>query len=135
MTTSSAQDIYSITLTDDQISALTTVDLSTLTTTSISSINTYSYTNGSSSYYINTAAGTNGTYSTTSGTISMPTISINDLSVFTNDEWVNSFPSWGRIQKMCDEYPGLKIAFEKFKTTYNLVKDDYDAPPNKKIRP
>jgi len=36
---------------------------------------------------------------------------------------------------MCDEYPGLKIAFEKFKTTYKLVKDDYDTPKDKRKTP
>ncbi len=62
-------------------------------------------------------------------------ITISDLDFSFNDEFKGRFPDWNRIQKMCDEYPGLKIAFEKFKTTYMLVKDDYDAPPNKKIRP
>jgi hypothetical protein len=60
---------------------------------------------------------------------------IGDISLTSNDitfnfpeEWVDSFPEWDRIQQMCNEYPGLKIAFEKFKTTYKLVKDDYDTP-------
>jgi hypothetical protein len=47
-------------------------------------------------------------------------------------EFVNCFPDWGRMQKMCEEYPGLKIAFEKFKTTYYLVKDHYDTPEDKR---
>lgn len=51
------------------------------------------------------------------------------------EEWVDTFPDYERIQKMCDMYPGLKIAFEKFKTTYKLVKDDYDSPPEKRIKP
>jgi hypothetical protein len=41
-------------------------------------------------------------------------------------------PNFDRIQKMCKEYPGLAIAFEKFKTTYYLVKDEYDNPKDKK---
>jgi hypothetical protein len=36
---------------------------------------------------------------------------------------------------MCEQYPGLKIAFEKFKTTYYLVKDDYDTPEDKRPKP
>jgi hypothetical protein len=44
------------------------------------------------------------------------------------EEWVNCFPEFSRIEKMCEEYPGLRIAFEKFKTTYKLVKDHYDTP-------
>lgn len=50
-------------------------------------------------------------------------------------EWVDGFPGWEKIQDMCDEYPGLKIAFEKFKTTYKLVKDDYDTPKDKRKIP
>jgi hypothetical protein len=50
-------------------------------------------------------------------------------------EWVDGFPSWDRVQKMCNEYPGLKIAFDNFKTVYLLVKDDYDTPEDKRIRP
>jgi hypothetical protein len=41
-------------------------------------------------------------------------------------------PDINRIEKMCKEYPGLAIAFDKFKTTYNIVKDDYDNPKDKK---
>ena len=48
------------------------------------------------------------------------------------EEWVDSFPMWTRIQDMCEQYPGLKIAFENFKTVYQLVKDDYDTPKDEK---
>jgi len=41
-------------------------------------------------------------------------------------EFVDSFPNLKRIQKMCEEYPGLKIAYENFVTTYKLVKAHYD---------
>jgi hypothetical protein len=48
------------------------------------------------------------------------------------EEFVDCFPAWARIEAMCKEYPGLQIAFEKFKTTYYLVKDEYDNPTTKK---
>lgn len=48
------------------------------------------------------------------------------------EEFVDSFPNYDRIQHMCEQYPGLKIAYEKFVTTYKLVKDDYDTPKDKK---
>jgi hypothetical protein len=51
------------------------------------------------------------------------------------EEWVNQFPDFDRVQKMCEEYPGLKIALEKFKTVYKLVKDHYDTPEDKRPRP
>lgn len=72
------------------------------------------------------------TLTTTSGTISISPIDISSIESLIQTEWQNRFPDWNRIQKMCEEYPGLKIAFEKFKTTYYLVKDDYDNPNSKK---
>jgi hypothetical protein len=117
VTTSSQQDSYSITLNDIDISGAYTIDC-----------------NMSSSDYITI---TNSSISNI-GTITIPpsdtfiTSLDNDFSIFFPDEWVNGFPEWDRIQDMCEKYPGLKIAFEKFKTTYKLVKDDYDAEKDKK---
>jgi len=79
-----------------------------------------------------------GASNTIIGGAGISSISINDTSTFiwkSPEEWVDCFPDYERIQKMCDMYPGLKIAFEKFKTTYKLVQDDYDAPPGKRIKP
>jgi hypothetical protein len=66
---------------------------------------------------------------------SISTISVADIKMNWPEEWVNCFPEWSRIEKMCEEYPGLRIAFEKFKTVYALVKDDYDTPKDKRPRP
>ena len=93
---------------------------------------------GSSSYSIPTISSINITNPVTytfSGTSTIDTITL-DPGVFSTtygtEEWRNSFPEWSRIQDMCEQYPGLKIAFEKFKTTYYLVKDDYDTPKTNK---
>lgn len=51
------------------------------------------------------------------------------------EEFVDAFPDYNRVQKMCEEYPGLKIAYEKFVTTYKLVKDDYDTPEDQRPKP
>ena len=51
------------------------------------------------------------------------------------EEFVDTFPDYTRVQKMCKEYPGLKIAYEKFVTTYKLVRDDYDTPKDKRPKP
>ena len=51
------------------------------------------------------------------------------------EEFVDAFPDYDRIEKMCKEYPGLAIAFEKFKTVYNLVKDHYDTPEDQRPKP
>jgi hypothetical protein len=89
---------------------------------------------GSGSYGTITIGG-GGTFSTltTSPTVTISPLDVTSLeSILGNSEWKHRFPDWDRIQKMCDMYPGLKIAFEKFKTTYYLVKDDYDNPNTKK---
>ena len=52
-----------------------------------------------------------------------------------NQEFVDAFPDYNRIEKMCKEYPGLAIAFEKFKTVYKLVKDDYDTTEDQRPKP
>jgi hypothetical protein len=52
-----------------------------------------------------------------------------------NEEFVNCMPDYNRIQEMCKEYPGLAIAYEKFKTVYSLVKDHYDTPEDKRPKP
>ena len=61
--------------------------------------------------------------------------SIDNIKIFMPQEFIDCFPEWSRVEKMCEEYPGLKIAFEKFKTTYKLVRDDYDTPKDKRLKP
>lgn len=118
MNISSAQSNCSITSSD-----VITIDLSSITTSAIdtSSIGTITIGNSGS---VGIGTTYQGTYTTDFSNIWTAPI-----------EWQDSFPAWDRVQKMCDMYPGLKIAFENFKTTYNLVKDDYDTPPEKRIKP
>jgi len=124
----SSNDIDTIT-----ISGTDTIDFSSIST--IDTSNSITYVSSPSSY----------TYST-SGTITFPSISTVQIGAITSidtssftinlpEEWVNQFPDFDRVQKMCKEYPGLAIAFDKFKTTYKLVRDDYDTPKNKRPRP
>ena len=121
-----------------------TITLDTSAWTNMSSasggISTITINNGGSSYSIGAA----GTYSTSIGgagaTVGGIT-SIGNINSYGNyttnlpEEWVNCFPDFDRIEKMCKEYPGLAIAFDKFKTTYKLVRDDYDTPKNKRPKP
>ena len=131
MTTSSAQETYSITFDDDLLtSAITSGDTITLSST---------YSSTPLSYTIGTGLGTASTITLTGGASCYNTGSVcitsgidSITSIWGGAEFVDSFPAWDRIEKMCTEYPGLKIAFEKFKTTYYLVKDDYDTPKDKK---
>ena len=103
-------------------------------------------TGSGSSYYYNTGAGASGS----SGTISISgsgytiasgsTVTLNDVNTTSfnwkmPEEFIDAFPDYDRVEKMCKEYPGLAIAFEKFKTVYKLVKDDYDTPKDKRPKP
>ena len=79
-----------------------------------------------------------GTSISTLNTAQIGSITSIDASAFTINlphEWVNCFPDYKRIEKMCEEYPGLKIAYEKFVTTYKLVTDHYDTPKDKRPKP
>jgi hypothetical protein len=115
---------------------ITNSDYSTITLSDpISLSSTYTITGavGSGSSVYNYSPGF-----TVGGAASFGTISSIDTSQFTislPEEWVNSFPDFDRIEKMCKEYPGLKIAYEKFVTTYKLVADHYDTPEDKRPKP
>ena len=55
---------------------------------------------------------------------------IESLTSFTNlykEEFDGRFPDYDRIQEMCKEYPGLEIAYKKFKEVYKMVKEDYEG--------
>lgn len=107
-----------ITLTSNAYDSITT---STIT---LDMGSTTGYTIGSGVSY--TGAGSGGTFTINADSINTHTFS------WKNEEFVNCMPDINRIENMCKQYPGLAIAFEKFKTTYNIVKDDYDNPKDKK---
>lgn len=154
MTTSSAQPNCSITSSDIQVIDLSdTITLDSLTIGATgSNSSSYYYSNTGSSTITLTGGGAGGTTFTTlnsgagstitftgaggaSGGFIAQDISTIDPSAFTwknPEEFVDCFPNFNRIQQMCETYPGLKIAYEKFVTTYRLVKDDYDNPNTKK---
>ena len=93
---------------------------------------------GSSSVYTTGAGVGGGSYTIASGmnAASIGPITISDLESYViQEEWENSFPDFNRVKKMCEEYPGLKIAYEKFVTTYKLVKDHYDTPKDQRPKP
>jgi hypothetical protein len=79
-------------------------------------------------------------YSSMQSTVSIPTTytistggdGFNDIHWGQQEEWVNSFPDWQRVENMCKKYPGLEVALRNFRTVYTLVKDDYDNPKVKK---
>lgn len=133
MSNSSAEQVYSITLNDVDSYGFSAQDISTMVMS-----DTITLSNTGSNYFYNTGAGMGATGNTGSFTIANGGTMTGNITIdpstfnWKDDEWVNAFPQWARIQEMCEQYPGLKIAFEKFKTTYKLVKDDYDHPKDKK---
>jgi hypothetical protein len=111
-------------------------------TISGSGVSNYYYTGlgvggNSGNITINNSTAMTGTISV--GTISASTYTINgagsDYNWKMSEEFVDVLPDLERIKKMCEQYPGFKIAFEKFKITYYLVKDDYDTPEDKRPKP
>ena len=124
MSTSSAQPDYLTTSSDSSfvLGDTITIDSSSVTgryTISGTTMNTISITGPVGSNY-------NG------GNFTIGSAGSANYSWDTAKEFVDTMPNFDRIQKMCKEYPGLAIAFEKFKTTYYLVKDEYDNPKDKK---
>jgi len=118
MNSSSAPETYSITLNSD------TIDLSSITTANTVTIDTSVF---GGNYTL--ASGGIGTIST----LDTVTISGSDNWSFNLPiEWVDSFPIYSEVEKMCKEYPALKIAFEKFKQTYVMVEDDWEAKKGNK---
>ena len=118
MNSSSAQETYSITLTSD------TIDLSSITSASTITLDTSTFA---------------GNYTIAGGGIStmspISTVSISSLDNWSFNlpvEWVDSFPSYSEVEKMCKEYPALRIAFEKFKQTYAMVEDDWESKKGNK---
>jgi hypothetical protein len=119
MSSSSAPETYSITLNSDPI------DLSSITSTDTVTIDTSMF---------------SGSYTLSSGSISTITLSdtISTSSIDNNwsftlpVEWVDSFPVYSEVEKMCKEYPALQIAFEKFKQTYAMVEDDWESKKGNK---
>jgi hypothetical protein len=130
MTTSSVPPVYSTTLSD-------TLTISNSTGSS------YYYTGAgvsgsSSTFTISNGGAVSGSIGIGTGNVTIGTISGAGTSAFTwktPEEFVDAWPEYNRIEDMCKQYPGLRIAFEKFKTTYYLIKDDYDTPEDKRPKP
>ena len=129
MTTSSVLTDCS-TILNDTVTTLGTGNCDTITISSGGTGSSYYYNTGSSGMGAISISG--GGYTIASGS----TITLNEVNAVSfnwkNEEFVDCLPDFDRVEKMCKEYPGLAIAFEKFKTVYKLVKDDYDTPKDKK---
>ena len=106
------------------------MDISTISGMAITGIDT-----GNSITYVSSPSYTYSIATSIPSQISSLNIDTSTFKIHLPEEWVNQFPDFDRVQKMCKEYPGLAIAFDKFKTTYKLVRDDYDTPKDKRPKP
>ena len=128
--------------------AITRYDTGMLTTGNIT-ISNGGGSNGGSYYYhtgstmtissngnvgIGTISGSGSGGGAMGGTYTIGNVNASTFSWGTQ-EFVDCMPDFNKIEKMCKEYPGLAIAFEKFKTTYKLVKDHYDTPEDQRPKP
>ena len=119
MNNSSAQETYSITLNSD------TIDLSSITSANTVTLDTSTF---AGTY---TISGSISTISTLD-TVTLTSLDSSNWSFNLPIEWVDSFPSYSEVEKMCKEYPALKIAFEKFKRTYVMIEDDWESKKGNK---
>jgi len=100
------------------------------------SSNTITITTGSNMMYTNgMTISSNGNVGIGTGTYTISNSVGATAFNWKNEEFVDCMPDYNRIEKMCKEYPGLAVAFEKFKTTYKLVKDHYDTPEDQRPKP
>ena len=91
--------------------------------------NTVNISNGGSSMRYTVGTSIPSMTISSNGNVGIGTISGMSASTFQwkNEEFVDCLPNFERVKAMCEQYPGLKIAYDKFVTTYKLVKDDYDS--------
>jgi len=124
------EQIFTITLDDDK-------DISSLNGTTDITISSWSSANipalTSADIITLTNSGSNYNYSNpvTIGQIGTVDLSgIESFTSFTNlykEEFDGRFPDYEKVLDMCKEYPGLEIAYKKFKEVYKMVKEDYDG--------
>lgn len=119
-------DSNTITITfDDSIEYNITQDMYSSSTTD--TLTNFNITTSSSPMNWNSIVFTGATGPTgTTGTVE-PDYSFID---FNGKELIDFMPALEKINEMCSMYPGLKIAFDHFKTIYTLVHDDYTERKN-----
>lgn len=49
-----------------------------------------------------------------------------EITVTLPGDFTTSMPDMQKVNEMCELYPALKLAFEKFKNCYNLCIDDFN---------
>jgi hypothetical protein len=132
MSNSSQEELYTITLDESETLNSKGFETFTLSSDTWASLTTTSIPALTSADII--------TFTGTSyGTLNTSNIETIDIGSFTGSSnyWVKEefdgrFPDYERVQKMCKDYPGLEIAYRKFKEVYKMVKEDYDGKEREK---
>lgn len=125
MNNSSQEPIYTITL-DDTTETSDTITLSNWSTTNIPALTSADIITLTGTSYNNYGSGSV-TYS------NIETIDLSQIESFTSftnlykEEFDGRWPEYERVMDMCKQYPGLDIAYRKFKEVYKMVKEDYDG--------
>jgi hypothetical protein len=119
---SSQEPIYTITL-DNETVDLKGIDTFTISSDTWDSLTTTSIPALTSADIITLTGTSYGSFNTSN----IETIDIGGLTSWTISEFEGRFPDYNRVMEMCKEYPGLEIAYKKFKEVYKMVKEDYDG--------
>ncbi len=126
MNNSSQEQTFTVTLDD-------TSDSETSNTVTLSSWDSMSIPALTTSDVITLTGGATYSYTSPITVGQIETIDLSGLESFNTfndwfkDEFEGRFPDYDRVMEMCKEYPGLEIAYRKFKEVYSMVKEDYDG--------
>lgn len=58
------------------------------------------------------------------------TIDLSNITVNNPVEFEDTMPSVAKIEDMCNDYPGLRKAYENFKAVYKMVHQDWQGKQN-----
>jgi|TARA_B100000941_G_scaffold34264_1_gene20482 hypothetical protein len=86
---------------------------------------TYTYDSITSASASDTITIGSGDYSFAGNDITYTVEGIDDC--IPSKDFVTHIPSLEKIEKMCEQYPGLKKAYEHFVFAYKLTQQDYDG--------
>jgi hypothetical protein len=127
----SSQDQNYIVISDNSVEDIS-IDISSVTTVDTSTWSTITPLSGITS--IDTSAWANiaplsgiDTITLTSGTLGEESFTFTNNWTLPNIEFEDCMPEAKRVNAMCKLYPGLEIAYKKFKEVYKMVKEDYDG--------
>ena len=123
----SSQDQNYIVISDNSIEDIS-IDLSSVNTVDTSTWSTISSPSSITSIDTSTwiSQGMD-TITLTTGTLSEDFVTFTNNWTLPNIEFEDCMPDAKRINAMCELYPGLEIAYKKFKEIYKMVKEDYDG--------